>query len=358
MQMLRVAIIGQGRSGRNIHGKFFKSQDNTFCKVVCVVEEDAFRRERAAQEYGCDVAENYTELFGRDDIDLVVNASFSQMHYAITKDLLSHGLNVLCEKPFGRTYFECMDLINTAKANNVIVAAFHQTLFAPSFLKVKEIISSGIIGDVFQISLKYSGFARRWDWQTLQSRCAGSLYNSGPHPVGQALDLLGWDKETKVAFSSLKTILTSGDSDDYAKVILTAPGKPVVDIEVNSADAYAGDFVFKLCGSKGTYSSTNSDYKIKYIKDFSVYPERPVQTHFLEDENREPVYCSEKLEFTEESGSITGTSFDSAVADFYRMMYASVLEGKELDITPEKAAAVIGVIAQCHAENPLPVYFD
>ena len=204
MQMMRVAIIGQGRSGRNIHGAFFKSQANDFCKVVCVVEEDAFRAQRAVQEFGCDVVDDYTKLFGRDDIDLVVNASFSQMHYAITKDLLCHGFNVLCEKPFGRTYFEGRDLINTAKANNVIVTAFHQTLFAPAFLKAKEIIASGKIGDVFQISLKYSGFARRWDWQTLQSKCAGSLYNSGPHPVGQSLDMLGWDKDTKVTVMTMQ----------------------------------------------------------------------------------------------------------------------------------------------------------
>ena len=134
---------------------------------------------------------DYKELFGKTDIDLVVNASYSQQHYEITKDLLSNGFNVLVEKPFGRTSFECMDLIKTAKENGVLVMAFHQSLYAPSFKAVKDIIASGKIGEVFQISLKYSGFARRWDWQTLQCCCAGSVFNSGPHPIGQALDFFG-----------------------------------------------------------------------------------------------------------------------------------------------------------------------
>ena len=181
-----------------------------------------------------------------------------------------------------------MDLINTAKEHGVIVSAFHQSLYAPSFLHVKEVIESGKLGDVIQISLKYSGFARRWDWQTLQSFCAGGIYNTGPHPIGQALDLLGWDEHTKVAFSSLGTVLTSGDSDDYGKIILTAPGKPLVDIEVISADAFAGDFVFKIFGSKGTLVSTNSEYKLKYIDDFSAYPERPVIKTPLSNENGDP----------------------------------------------------------------------
>lgn len=356
MEKMRVAIIGQGRSGRNIHGKFFKSDSNDFCQVVCVVEADAFRRQRAAEEFGCDTCADYRELFTRTDIDVVVNASFSEQHYSITKDLLEHGLNVLAEKPFGRTYYECMDLILTAKKHNVTVCAFHQSLYNPVYLKIKEIIASGKLGEIFQINLKYNGFARRWDWQTLQACCAGGVYNTGPHPIGQALDLMDW-ADAKVAFSSLNTILTSGDGDDYGKIILTAPGKPVVDIEVNSADGFANDFVFKICGSKGTLLGTNSAYKMKYIESFDVYPERPVVRSFLANENGDPVYCSEKLQFTEVAEDVKGTSFDAAVCSFYKMLYNTVMLGKPLEITPEMAAKVISVIETCHAQNPLPVKY-
>ena len=354
---MRVAIIGQGRSGRDIHGTFFLSKDNDCCQVVCVVEQDEGRRAKAAKEFACDTVSNYQALFGRTDIDLVVNASFSHMHYEISKDLLEHGFNVLSEKPFGRTYFECMDLIHTAKKHGVTIAAFHQTLLVPSFLNVKKIIAEGKIGEVIQISMKYSGFARRWDWQTLQSFCGGGVYNSGPHPIGQALDLLGWDPYTRVAYSDLKTVLTSGDSDDYGKIILATPGKPTVDIEVISADAFAGDFVFKIYGSRGTLVSSNTSYRLKYVDDFSAYPERPVIREPLADQEGKPIYCKEKLNFIEESGDIEGTAFDIAVRSFYHMMYRTVMEGAELVITPEQAAQVIRVIETCHAENPLPVKF-
>ena len=84
MNKMRIAIIGQGRSGRNIHGAFLKKDGLEFCQVVCVAETDEFRRNRAAEEYGCDVVSDYRELFGRTDIDLVVNATFSHTHYSIT----------------------------------------------------------------------------------------------------------------------------------------------------------------------------------------------------------------------------------------------------------------------------------
>jgi len=358
MKKMRVAIIGQGRSGRDIHGRFFRSEANDFCEVVAIVEADAARRLRAKEEFGCDVVSDYTELFSRGDIDLVVNASYSQMHYPITKDLLAHGFNVLCEKPFGRTYEEGMDLILTARAHGVLVTGFHQTLYTSAFLNVKRVIESGKIGEVLQMNLKYSGFARRWDWQTLQCNCAGSLYNSGPHPVGQALALLGWDKETRVAFSSLKTALTSGDADDVGKVILETPHKPVVDIEVISADAFAGDYTFKIFGTKGTLLSTNSSYKLKYIEDFSVYPERPVERGFLSKEDGTPSYCAETLRFTEESGEFPKGDLEHAAALFYRQLYAAVIEGKALEVTPEQAAHVVSIIEACHAQNRLPVKFN
>lgn len=358
MEKMRVAIIGQGRSGRNIHGKFFKSENNDFIKVVCVVEADEKRRIRAEEEFSCDTACDYKELFARDDIDLVVNASYSDEHYAITKDLLMHGFNVLSEKPFGRTYYECSELARIAKKNGVTVAAFHQTLFTPAYLNVKSIIESGKLGEIYQINLKYSGFARRWDWQTLQSRCAGSLYNTGPHPVGQALDLLGWDKNVRVAYSSRSRVLTSGDSDDCAKLILTAPGKPLVDIEVNAVDAFSSDYVFKIFGSKGTLISTNSEYTVKYVDDFSKYPERPVSSTFISDDDGYPVYCSEKLDITEEKQVIEGTAFDAAVKTFYKKLYATVKNGEEFPVTAEMAADVIAVIETCCAENPLDVMYD
>jgi len=105
MKKLNVAIIGQGRSGRDIHGKFFKSEANTKYNVVAVVDEIEARRVRAKEEFpDATVHADYTELFGRTDIDVVINSTFSQQHAEISIDLLNHGFNVVCEKPFAKTY--------------------------------------------------------------------------------------------------------------------------------------------------------------------------------------------------------------------------------------------------------------
>ena len=112
MKKLNIALIGQGRSGRNIHGNYFKSESNTLYNVVAVVDRYDFRRERALTEYpGCTVHESHTELYGRTDIDLVLNSTFSNEHYQVTKELLENGFNVVVEKPFARSRYECDTLI-------------------------------------------------------------------------------------------------------------------------------------------------------------------------------------------------------------------------------------------------------
>lgn len=356
MKKLRIAIIGQGRSGRDIHGAFCLSEANTLFEVAYVVDADEHRRELARKDFpDATVLCDYRELFGREDLDLAVNASYSEMHYPITKDLLEHGINVLCEKPFGRDRAECETLMRVAKENGRVLAVFHNTQTAPFYLHALETVSSGKLGEIKQISIFYNGFSRRWDWQTLQKKLAGSVYNTGPHPIAMALGFLEFDEETRVAFSKLDLALTSGDAEDYAKIILTAPGRPVVDLEISSIDAYC-DFNIKIQGTRGTFKSTPAAYTMKYIVD-GENPDRPVQETFIHDDNWRPVYCSEKLITHEEQGRYDGNAFNVGTKAIYESVYYAITKGAPLTVSCEMAAAVIDVIDTVHKQNPLEVKF-
>lgn len=356
MKKLNIAIIGQGRSGKNIHGAFFRTEANVYFNVKYVAELDEHRRKVAEEIYpGCKTFENYKDLFEINDIDLVLNATFSDTHYSITKEFLLHGFNVICEKPFGRTRYECEELIKIAKEKGVLLQCFHQSLHAPFFTFTKEVAASGKLGDIKEVSIRYNGFFRRWDWQTLQKKCAGGLYNTGPHPIGYALSFLDFDPEVRVAYSKLDTALTSGDGDDFAKVILTAPGKPLIDVEVISCDAYS-DYNIKLIGSRGTCVCTTGSYKLTYIVD-GENPERPVIEGFLKNDKGDPVYCSEELKKHVEEGKFEGSAFDVGTENIYKDIYFALTEGKPMRVVPEMAAQVIGIIETVHAQNPLPLKF-
>lgn len=369
---LKLAIIGQGRSGRDIHGAYLKTAANEEFDVYAVVDKDPERRERAKAEYpGCIVFEKPEELVQiKDKLDLVVNATYSDMHYGITKMLLENGFNVLVEKPMARTYFECCELIKIAKDKGVVLSVFQQTFLAPFHTGLKKIVSEGKIGRPVQVSINYNGFSRRWDWQTLQRKTAGGLYNTGPHPVGLALDWLDFSPEARVEFSKLDIAMTSGDSDDYAKLILTAPGKPVVDVEVQSNDAFTTGNLVKITGTRGSIVANRTSYKMKYYLD-EENEKRPVIEESLKNAEGLPVYCGEKLVTHEEEGNF-GSGFDStshsgkkaAIGEFdtvtkafYDGLYKTLTEAAPLPVPVEYGARVISIIETAHAQNKLEVKF-
>ncbi|PIY49405.1 MAG: gfo/Idh/MocA family oxidoreductase, partial [Armatimonadetes bacterium CG_4_10_14_3_um_filter_66_18] len=58
--VIRVGIIGQGRSGYSIHAAHFATDRKYKIAAVCDLLEE--RRTNAEQEFGCDSYEDYRDL--------------------------------------------------------------------------------------------------------------------------------------------------------------------------------------------------------------------------------------------------------------------------------------------------------
>ncbi|NLE53738.1 MAG: Gfo/Idh/MocA family oxidoreductase, partial [Lentisphaerae bacterium] len=89
MKTLRVGIIGQGRSGRDIHAEYLKTCPEQF-KIVAVCDLLQDRCERAEKEYGCATYQDYREMINDKSLqlDFVVNSSFSHLHAPISKEIM------------------------------------------------------------------------------------------------------------------------------------------------------------------------------------------------------------------------------------------------------------------------------
>lgn len=354
MKKLNVAIIGQGRSGRGIHGAFLRSENNTRFNVVAVVDALEHRRTRAAEEYNCDVYADYTELFARKDIDLVVNATFSYLHYPITLDLLKHGFNVLVEKPFAMHAADCQEMIDAAKENNVKLAVFQQSHFAPAYTAVKSVIDSGILGKIATVKIQFGGFGRRWDWQTSQRYGGGCLLNTGPHPMEQAVDILDLDEMPQVV-SRLDKINSYGDAEDFAKVILIHPDKPIIDVEITSCNNYA-DWNYIVEGSNGSLRATLSKIEYKYFRTEDAL-DHEIILEPLENKDRMPVMCSEKLPFIEVEQVVSGDAFGMGTMKLYNDVYDHIVFDKPLTVSNEKIKQEIAIMEEAHRQNPMPVKY-
>ena len=351
MEKIKVAILGQGRSGWGIHGAHLLTDTDRF-QVVAVADPIELRRSKAVEAFGCAAYEDYKEIYGLKNIDLVVNALPSHLHVPVTLELLEHGFNVLSEKPAARYAHEMDALIVAAKESGAIYAVFQQSRLALHFLKIMEVIESGVLGRIVEVKIRYNGYSRRWDWQTLQEFYGGSLLNTGPHPLDQALQFMNIEGMPTV-HCKMDRVNTFGDAEDYVKLILTAPEAPLVDIELSACAAYPTD-MYTIMGDRGGLrgSATRLDWR---FYDIENAPAQKLIKEPLSDAEGNPIYCKEELQWTEKHWEHDDDrdSWVGATGRVYSNIYEHLLQGAPLVITPEQVRQQIAVIEEAHRQNPL-----
>lgn len=354
MKKINIAIIGQGRSGRDIHGLYLHTDAaKEKYNVVAIVDAREDRRERAEKEWGVPVFSDYKELFESGlDIDLVINSTYSYQHAEVTIDLLNHGFHVVCEKPAARSVEEFDAMCKAAADNGKMFNVFQQSRFAPYYVQVKKVIDSGVLGDLIDVDIRFNSYQRRWDWQTLHSFNGGSLRNTGPHPLDQALNILDDYETMPNVFCKMNRVNTFGDAEDYCKLILTMPNKPLIDLTISCCDAYP-TCTYKIHGSRGGLKGSMQHMEWKYY-DEEKAPHQELITESLSKEDGTPAYCSEKLTWIEDSwdGNANG-AFDDAVASYYDMIYANLTEGRPMEITHAQVRQQIAVYVEAHRQNPM-----
>jgi predicted dehydrogenase len=353
-KVLKVGIAGFGRSGYGIHWRWLQ-HDEKF-QVVAVADCLPERREDAVKEIpGVRIYEDYAELLNKEkELDLFVNATPSRFHVEASKMALELGNNLLSEKPSARTVAEFDELTAAAEKAGVMFYPFQNSRFYHYFNKIKEVIDSGRLGEIIQIRSIWSGFSRRWDWQTLQCEMGGNLLNTGPHPVDQAIALFG-DGYPEV-FCRMRSIQPlGGDAEDFCSITLYGENKPQIEILLSNYLAYPQGKHYNVSGSLGGLSGDHFNLEWKYY-DTDTAPKQEMWEPWSKDRG----YCSEQLSWTEESWKYNDESSSNAGGFtlnsqlLYANLYDVLVNGAEQVIKLDQVRRQIYVIEECHKQNPLP----
>ncbi len=344
---VRVGILGQGRSGRDIHAEWLCRCPEKYT-IAAVSDLLRDRRDRAVREFGCDAYADYKDVLAREDVDLVVNALPSHLHTQSTVEAFRAGRHVVCEKPVAPSTGDFRRMVAASRRSDRILAPFQQSRYAPHFQQIRRVIDSGILGRIVQIRIAFNGFARRWDWQTLQEFKGGNLLNTGPHPMDQALCLLDWKKPAVQCIMDRTN--TYGDAEDHVKVLLRRKGSPTIDLEISSCDAWSGD-MYHVCGTRGGLAGGADGVRWRFYDPGASPKQRLTRTPLPG-----PSYCREELAWTEASWAPDEAEKDAFTymsRAFYDHLYNVLKDGAQLFITPEQVAVQVAVMEECHRQNPL-----
>jgi predicted dehydrogenase len=143
---LRVGVVGAGYWGPNLARNFAASGDWDLA-VICDLDRE--RAQRVADRVGgVPISQNLDEVLADPAIDAVAIATPARTHHPIVMAALAAGKHVTVEKPLADEQRRGADMVDTARANGLVLMADHTYCYTPAVLKIRELIASGDLGDI------------------------------------------------------------------------------------------------------------------------------------------------------------------------------------------------------------------
>lgn len=150
-----ITAITLGAGGRGmVYGNFAAAHPDHI-KIIGVAEPVPFRNDRYARIHNIPKSnrfDTWEEVFKKPKMaDAIIISTPDNMHYEPCMKALEMGYDILLEKPIAPTEQECREILALAKEKGRIVAVCHVLRYAPYFVKMKELIEKGAIGEIVSI---------------------------------------------------------------------------------------------------------------------------------------------------------------------------------------------------------------
>lgn len=199
---------------------------------------------------------DYRDLLNNEDIDIVTVAVPDQQHIEISKEFLRAGKHVLCEKPLALTREELSEIVKAEKESDARFMVGQICRFTPAFIKAKEIIESGAIGEIYYVESEYAH-----DYMYLVDNWRSDPNRHGVIGGGcHAIDLLRWlagDPIEVMAYGTHK-LLPQVAYDDATISIMKFPGDVIGKVFVSTGCKRDYTMRTLVYGTKGTIICDNT----------------------------------------------------------------------------------------------------
>jgi predicted dehydrogenase len=173
---------------------FVKDLQLTGRRVAAVGSRTKASADKFAARFGIAKAHgSYEALVNDPNVDIVYVATPHPMHAANAALALNAGKHILVEKAFTINAAEAQSIVDLAKAKNLVVLEAMWTRFLPHMVRIREIVRTGMLGDVRSVIADHTRDlpadpAHRLNALELGG---GALLDLGIYPISFAWDILG-----------------------------------------------------------------------------------------------------------------------------------------------------------------------
>jgi predicted dehydrogenase len=150
-------------------------------ELVAGCDIDADKRETFRRRWGVEaVYADYREMLARESLDVVsVVTSWASIQGGIAADVAASGVRgMYCEKPMASSVEQMSRIVDLCRDRHVAVVVPYVRRYSPRFGKVRELVTSGDIGEL----------------RTIHATAVGNLLHAGTHYF-DIMNFLSGDRE-------------------------------------------------------------------------------------------------------------------------------------------------------------------
>ena len=322
--ILNVAVIGVSPAMGQIHLEGIKDIEGINIYAVCDSASDD-RLNMCKEKYGAEVAvKDYRELLNDEKLDAVLIVTPDQTHCEMACAFLKAGKDVLCEKPMALTVEECEKMMQTEKETGNKLMIGQICRFTDNFVKAKEIIDSGRIGELFFVESEYAHNYREVpgydNWRITPER--DGFIGGGCH----AVDLLRWiaGDPTEVYALANHKCLTDWPTNDCTVALYKFPNNVSGKVFVSTGCKRPYTMRSVFYGTMGTIICDNtSDHILLY-----EHNEKEGKNSWMSEGGAEKICAVVNNHNTKGEG---------------QMFMEALLSGKDVPITSMEGAKTVAV---------------
>lgn len=174
-------------------------QRGEWSEVVAIASRDRDKARTAAAQLGIPKAYgSYEDLLGDPEVEAVYNPLPNHLHVAWSVKAAEAGKHVLCEKPIAMSVAECRSLIEVRDRTGVKIGEAFMVRTHPRWLRARELVLSGEIGELRVVMAAFSYFNRDPENIRNKPECGGgALMDIGCYPITTSRFLFG-EEPTRV----------------------------------------------------------------------------------------------------------------------------------------------------------------
>ncbi len=233
-------------------------------KLVAVCDLDPARTDVAKQEFpGIRTYNDLAGVWADPEIDLVSIVTPHFTHCELTEAAFAAGKHVVVEKAMCLNVAEATRMVEAGKTAGKMLAVHHNRRHDGNYRRVREIVESGAIGEVFHVELTAGGF---WEpqngWYREKNLSGGGFFFWGPHAVDWVLAMIP-SRIVGVNGFFHKLVWHDMSNEDQTRAIIRFENGCVADVTWSTIAA-VGKPLWRILGTKGGIHDTGAGGNVGY----------------------------------------------------------------------------------------------